>query len=129
MARNRKKGSASIRFVPALKAVVLCVLLGASSVGYVLQKNKIHRLGLEIREREMTLERLRSANLVLNSQNAELLSPPRILQRMTYFDIFLDLPQPHQQVWLRRPTLNINNPPMPLENLVWGGGSSSEAIE
>jgi len=130
MARNRRKGSASIRLVPALKALILCTLLGASSVGYVLQKNKIHKLGRQIREREVQLDRLRNANHVLKSQNAELLSPPRLEERLRHFGLHLDLPQPNQQVWLRRPTLNNNNNnTMPLENLVWGGGSTSEAIK
>ena len=51
MGRNRKN-NAAIRFVPALKALIICLLLGASSVGYVLQKNKIYELGREINDRE-----------------------------------------------------------------------------
>ena len=45
MARNRKYQSAAIRFGPALKALLLCLLIGGSGVGYVWQKDQIIRLG------------------------------------------------------------------------------------
>jgi len=45
MARNRKSQSAAIRFGPALKAFLLCLLIGGSGIGYVWQKDQIGRLG------------------------------------------------------------------------------------
>jgi len=38
MAHNRKSQPASIRFGPALKAFLLCLLIGGSGVGYVAER-------------------------------------------------------------------------------------------
>ena len=56
MAKNRKYQSAAIRFGPALKAFLLCLLIGGSGIGYVWQKNQIYELGQQIRKREMHLK-------------------------------------------------------------------------
>ena len=48
MARNRKYQSAAIRFGPALKALLLCLLIGRAGVGYVWQKSQIYELGRQI---------------------------------------------------------------------------------
>ena len=53
MARNRKYQSAAIRFGPTLKALLLCLLIGGSGVGYVWQKDQIYQLGQQIRKREL----------------------------------------------------------------------------
>ena len=45
MARNRKYQSAANRFGPALKAFLLCLLIGGPGVGYVWQKDQISQLG------------------------------------------------------------------------------------
>ena len=41
MAKNRKNQSAAIRFGPAIKAFLLCALVGGAGVGYVWQKGRI----------------------------------------------------------------------------------------
>jgi hypothetical protein len=41
MARNRKNQSAAMRFGPVLKALLLCLLIGGSGIGYVWQKDQI----------------------------------------------------------------------------------------
>ena len=129
MARNRKNHAAALRFVPALKALILCLLLGASSVGFVLQKNKIVQLGRQIRDREIRLEKLKWENMLLQAQLAELLSPPKLQERLERFQLDLALPQPDQRIWLAEPTLNNNNtnntPPL----LVWGNGTSRPVME
>ena len=51
MGRNRKNGSAA-RFVPAVKAALLCLLLGGSAIGYVYQKNQLAEIGKQIEKRE-----------------------------------------------------------------------------
>ena len=48
MARNRKYQSAASRFGPALKAFLLCLLIGGSGIGYVWQKDQISQLGQQI---------------------------------------------------------------------------------
>ena len=62
MARNRKYRSAAIRFGPALKALLLCLLIGGSGVGYVWQKSQIDRLGRQIKTRENALGRAQEQN-------------------------------------------------------------------
>jgi hypothetical protein len=105
MARNRKN-NAAIRFVPALKALIICLLLGASSVGYVLQKNKIFELGREINEREKRLRQLEWENSLRATKLRELLSPPKLELGMRKHNLDLVLPEPGRVIWLPEPTLN-----------------------
>src|SRR5207249_7605300 len=68
MARNRKYQSAAIRFGPALKAFLLCLLIGGSAVGYVWQKNQIYQLGQQIKMGENHLKQLAEKNIILDQQ-------------------------------------------------------------
>ena len=76
MAKNRKHQSAAIRFGPALKAFLLCALIGGSGVGYVWQKSQISELGQQISKRERHLVQLQEQNKKLRDQLAMLRSPP-----------------------------------------------------
>jgi len=80
MARNRKSQSGAIRFGPALKAALLCLLIGGSGLGYVWQKEQISKLGQEKKKRESTLN-------ALEDQNDQL---RRLLASMRTFE-FLEL--------------------------------------
>jgi hypothetical protein len=128
MARNRKSQSPAIRFVPALKAILLCALLGASSVGYVLQKNKIFELGNQIQDRESRLETLKRDNLLLQSRLAERLSPTSLQEALDQYGLDLRLPQPDQMIWLSEPTLNNNTNDVP-PLLVYGNGVSRPVMK
>ena len=75
MARNRKYQSAAIRFGPALKAFLLCLLIGGSGVGYVWQKDQISQLGQQIKKRELRLADLENQNEKLRKQLATMRSP------------------------------------------------------
>ena len=104
MARNNKRNqSGAVKLVPALKAFLLCLLLGGSAVGYVLQKNKIHELGRQIEVREKRLERLKWENKVRANQLAELQMPQRLLERAREQKLGLLPPLPGQMVWLIEP--------------------------
>ena len=103
MARNRKNQSGAVRFVPALKALLLCLLIGGSAVGYVLQKNKIYELGRQITKRESTLERLRWENKLRANQLAALQLPARLVERNRDLKLGLVPPQPAQMIWLTEP--------------------------
>ena len=70
MARNRKFRSAAVRFGPALKAFVLCLLIGGSGIGYVWQKNQIYELGKQISKREQKVNALAKQNQDLRAQLA-----------------------------------------------------------
>ncbi|HEX7470053.1 MAG TPA: hypothetical protein VF437_04870 [Verrucomicrobiae bacterium] len=104
MAKNRKNQSAAIRFGPALKAILLCLLIGGSGVGYVWQKNQILELGRQFKKRESQLARLQDQNKNLRQQMATLCSTPMLEQRIR--ELKLDLAQPHpDKIWrLTEPT-------------------------
>lgn len=103
MARNRKSQSAAIRFAPALKAAVLCVLISGSGVGYVWQKDQIQRLGQAKQKREVLLHRLEYENDVLRKRLTQLYSPQVLEQRIKDLKLGLVLPQPAQIVHVVEP--------------------------
>ena len=98
MARNRKYQSATIRFGPAIKAFLLCVLIGGSGVGYVWQKSLIVELGQQIRKRELRLGELAEQNEKLKKQLAVMRSPQFLESRIKELNLGLITPQP-SQVW------------------------------
>ena len=93
MGRNRKNGSAA-RFVPAIKATLICVLLGGSAIGYVYQKNQIYELGRQIQQRERQWARLHDDNLKLQKTLQALQSTTHLEQRVKTLN--LGLVQPAQ---------------------------------
>ena len=98
MARNRKYESAASRFGPALKAFLLCLLIGGSGVGYVWQKDQITQLGQQIKRRELRLADLKNQSEKLRKQLAMMRSPPALERRIQ--DLGLGLGPPQQtQVW------------------------------
>lgn len=98
MAKNRKYQSAAIRFGPALKAFLLCLMIGGSGVGYVWQKTQIDELGRDIRRRELHLIEMRESNKKLRDQLAMLRSPAKLDQRARELNLGLVQPQP-AQIW------------------------------
>ena len=123
MAKNRRHQSASIRFGPALKAFLLCALIGGSGVGYVWQKSQIDLLGKQIVEREKRLVALKDQNKKLGDQMA-LLSSPRMLEaRLQELQLGLGLPGPAQVIRLAEPPLRVpsNEPPSlsPQRTVTW----------
>lgn len=98
MARNRRNQSAAIRFGPALKALVLCVIVGGAGVGYVWQKRQISELGRQIGLREKAVEDLDHRNKKLQEQLAALRSPAQLNERVQRLNLGLTQPAPGQ-VW------------------------------
>ena len=110
MARNRKYQSAAIRFGPALKAFLLCLLIGGSGVGYVWQKDQISQLGQQIRKREQYLAELGKQNEKLRKQWADMRSPRFLERRIQQLGLGLVPPQP-AQVWrLTEPSRDVPRP-------------------
>jgi len=104
MAKNRKHQSAAIRFGPALKAFLLCLLIGGSGVGYVWQKNQIYELGQQIRKREIRLKDLQDQNGKLRDQLALMKSPTFLAARVRELNLGL-MPPGSAPVWyLQEPT-------------------------
>ncbi len=98
MARNRKYQSAAIRFGPALKAFLLCLLIGGSGVGYVWQKDQVSPLGQQIKKREAQLKGLVYQNEKLRKQLGEMRSPACLEKSIQRLGLGLGRPQP-TQVW------------------------------
>lgn len=98
MAKNRKHQSAAIRFGPALKALLLCALIGGSGVGYVWQKSQINELGQQISKRERTLVQWQEQNKKSRDQLALLRSPALLDQRVRELQLGLGQPQA-AQIW------------------------------
>jgi hypothetical protein len=98
MARNRKNQAAAIRFGPALKAFVLCLLIGGSGVGYVWQKNQIYELSQQMKKREITLRTLQGQNEKLRKQLAAMRSPKYLDMKVRELNLGLVQPQPNQ-IW------------------------------
>jgi len=96
MAKNKRNQSAAIRFEPALKAFVLCLLLGGSGVGYVWQKNQIFELGQQIKQRELRLEQLTVHNKKLEKQLQAMRTPLFLEQRIKALGL---VAPPPSQVW------------------------------
>ena len=103
MAKNRKHQSAAIRFGPALKAFLLCLLIGGTGVGYVWQKNQIYQLGQQIRKREIHLKDLQDQNEKLRRQMAYMKSPPFLEARIKELNLGLVPSQPSQVWYLKEP--------------------------
>jgi hypothetical protein len=96
MARNRRNQSAAIRFGPALKALLLCLLIGGSGVGYVWQKTQIYQLDRQIRFRERLLIEVQASNAKLLGQLLVMRSPGWLDERAKRLG--LGQPQP-EQIW------------------------------
>ena len=103
MARNRKYQSAAIRFGPAVKAFLLCVVIGGSGVGYVWQKSQISELGQQIRRRELRLAELVEQNEKLKKQLDMMRSPQFLEDRIKELNLGLVTPQPSQICRLTEP--------------------------
>jgi len=110
MARNRKYQSAAIRFGPALKAFLLCLLIGGSGVGYVWQKNEIYHLGQQIKKRELHLGALVDQNEKLSKQLGIMRSPKFLEGRIKDLNLGLVAPQ-QSNVW------RLTEPPRDLPRL------------
>ena len=100
MARNRKNQSAAVRFGPALKALLICLFIGGSGVGYVWQQNQLLELGRQKAEKEKRLNFLRVQNSQLGRHLAELQSPKSLETRLKELNLGLSMAQPTQIVRL-----------------------------
>lgn len=75
MARKSKSLQADIRVLPAVTALVLCLVLGGAGVGYVWQQNQLYELGVQLGDAQVSLEKMERQNKKLADQLAFLSSP------------------------------------------------------
>src|SRR5258705_1831164 len=113
MGKNRKNDM-SVQLGPAVKAAAICLLLGGSAVGYVLQKNKLHELGQQITRREAILAKLKWDNKLRATQLANLQLPRRIEERVNEQKLGLLRAPAVQVIWLPEPAAEKTNDPAPL---------------
>jgi hypothetical protein len=109
MARNRKNQSAAIRFGPAIKALLLCLLIGGFGIGYVWQKEQINRLGRQQKERENQLNKLTLENKERTKQLADMRNPEFLIAKIKEMKLELAPPQP-SQIW-RLPEPQVDRSP------------------
>ena len=110
MARNLKYRSAAIRFGPALKAFLLCLVIGGSGVGYVWQKNQIYELGKQIKQREQRLGALEQQGEKLKKQLATMRTVQSLEDNIKRLNLGLAQPQ-MSQVWhLAEPSRDGSSP-------------------
>jgi len=107
------------RFGPAVKAFVLCLLIGGSGVGYVWQKEQLARLGQQIKLRESRLSALKEQNEKLRKQLAFMRSPRFLEARIKEWSLGLVLPQPGQIWRLTEPSAEAT-PPEPSHQYAQG---------
>jgi len=104
MAKNRKHNPAAIRFGPAVKAVLLCLLIGGSGVGYVWQKNQILELNHQFKAQEKRLKEFQSQNQRLNQQRAQLSTQEALEKKIVEFKLGLSLPPSSRVLTLPEPS-------------------------
>ena len=109
MGKNRKNDEAREGLGPVLKAGLICLLLGGSAVGYVLQKNKLHELGRQIAKREAVLYKLQWENKLRATQLANLQLPRRIEERVNEQKLGLVRAPAVQMIWLLEPPMEKTN--------------------
>jgi len=98
---NRKKRVSTVRFGPALKAVLICLVTCSLGLGYVWQKQQINSLGQQIKENEITLEELKRENKRRGDNLAYLMSPQELDARLRELKLDLVVPKPEQIVVLQ----------------------------
>ena len=90
-----------MRFGPALKAVIICVITCSLGLGYVWQKQQINTLGQCLKEKEIALEQLRRENKRRGDNLAYLMSPQELDSRLAQLKLDLVVPRPEQIVVLQ----------------------------
>jgi hypothetical protein len=110
MAKNRKSQPAAVRFGPALKALVICLLIGGSGVGYVWQKEQILRLGLQRKSRETQRAKLQEQNDKLRNQLDKMRSVKVLEGRIKDLKLGLVPQQPEQVLRLPEPSAGVTMP-------------------
>jgi hypothetical protein len=84
--------------VPAVKAALICVLLGGSAVGYVYQKNQIFDLGRQIQKSEQQLKAMRDSNAKLQRGLLTMQSSTQVEKRVRVPNLGLVQPAQSQIV-------------------------------
>ena len=107
---NRKRKKLSVRFGPALKAVLICLVTCSLGLGYVWQKKQINDLGAQIKKNENKMEDLRRENKRRGDTLAFLMSPQELDVRLRQLGLDLEVPRPEQIVVLVEAKMKVTHP-------------------
>jgi hypothetical protein len=91
-----KKVKSTVRFGPAIKATLICLVTCSLGLGYVWQKQQINSLGELIKESEIKLEQLKRENKSRKDTLAFLMSPQELDARLRQLDLSLQVPPPER---------------------------------
>lgn len=97
MAKNRKTQSAAVRFGPAVKVFLLCLVIGGAGVGYVHQKYQIVALSERMKTLEAKSAKLSHGRQLLQGRLAHLQSAAILEQQVSRMNLGL-VPTPPDQV-------------------------------
>jgi hypothetical protein len=110
MARNRKYRTTAARFGPAIKAFVLCLIIGGSGIGYVWQKNQIVELCKQIGAREAKLRMLAQQDERMRTQMADMTTVRYLEGKIREYNLGLAA-SPPSQIWhLKEPMQESTTP-------------------
>ncbi len=109
---NQRKTTAALRWRLLTRGATLAAIVGGAALGYVWQKNKIHQLGYEIRQREQDVKALRAKQDLLQAKLAEIKSPRALLDKCQAWKIGLVVPKQSQIVRVNEPKLHDAPPPI-----------------
>jgi len=101
MKRNRKREP--LHFGTVARNLLACICVAVIGLGYVWQKNQIHRLGDEIKKREAALAAAQKRNVMLDAKLAEYKSPSYLEARCRQYNLNLASPREQQMVRLYEP--------------------------
>jgi|TARA_B100001971_G_scaffold211703_1_gene240007 hypothetical protein len=96
---NRKIGHSAVRFAPAFKAVLICLVTCSLGLGYVWQKQQINTLGEQIKENEIKLNDFRRENKRRADALSFFKSPQELDLRLRQLNLNLVVPHPGR-IWV-----------------------------
>jgi cell division protein FtsB len=100
---GKRNNSAAIGFGLLIKVVLLISLIGGGALGYVWQKSQIERLGIQQRDRENAIKKLRHDNEFLVRQIKDLQEPVKLMRRVGELQLGLVSRSESQVVRLEEP--------------------------
>lgn len=94
MKKSRKEVAVGTGWL--IKAMIVCLFIGGSCVGYLWQKNQVHKLGRRIQNLERELDQLERGNERLRQRYSTMMSRPEIKRRLAEWGSDLREPSPEQ---------------------------------
>jgi hypothetical protein len=94
MAARGKRALRTVRAVPVIQALLICLFVGGAAIGYVYQKNQLNRLNRAIEDLRDRRDRLVSQGEEYRRKVSELHAPDRIRAEVERLGLVLIEPDP-----------------------------------